>query len=371
MAATKKETGKRKTGRARGEREPGLLRGKSAQDVAETRPLSEFTAIDVLTRVLNEHLAQTRVTVGFGDDAAVLGRPEGELVCTVDASLEGVHFDLRWLSLEHAARRAFHAAVSDIAAMGAKPLVALVALEVPPHTAFDSFAAIARGQARAVRETGCPIVGGNVSRGRGFGFTTTALGTCRRGHGVTRRGAKPGDEVWLSHDVGWAGLGLRLLQSGAVVFREGRYRCVGDLGRDATFAARRWSAPQARVSTGMQWASRVHAMIDISDSLASETRHLAQASQVALVLDAKRMRDSHRRVWRTAQRLGRDPLHSILYSGEEYALLATGPSRNRPDDALVIGAVEEGSGAFITDAGKRSALHEGFDHLTSFPEARR
>lgn len=371
MAATKKETGKRKKGWAMGDREPRVLRGEAVVDAAEAPPLSEFTAIDALTRVLNEHLAQSRVTVGFGDDAAVLGRPEGELVCTVDTSLEGVHFDLRWLSLEHAARRAFHAAVSDIAAMGAKPLAALVALEVPSHTPLESFAAIARGQARAVRETGCPIVGGNVSRGRGFGFTTTALGTCRRGHAVTRRGAKPGDEVWLSHDVGWAGLGLSLLQSGAVLYQEGRYRCVGDQIRDATSAARRWSAPQARVSTGMQWASRVHAMIDISDSLASETRHLAQASGVALVLDAKRVRDAHRRIWRTAQRLGRDPLHSILYSGEEYALLATGFSRNRPEDALVIGAVEEGTGAFVTDAGKRSMLHEGFDHLTSFPEARR
>lgn len=370
MASTKAKSDKRKLRRAGDDRQPAASAVTPAMDVAEGPRVSEFTAIDVLTRVLNRRLDQTQIAVGFGDDAAVLRRPEGELVCTVDASLEGVHFDLRWLSLESAARRAFHAAVSDIAAMGAKPLAALVAIEVPPETSRDAFAAIARGQARAIDETRCSIVGGNVTRGRGFGFTTTVLGTCRRGRSITRAGAKPGDQIWLSEEVGWAGLGLELLQSGVVVFTQGRYQCIGEPQPAATSAARRWSNPKARVSTGLEWASRAHAMIDISDSLASEARHVAHASRVALVLDAAQLRNSHRRVWRAAQRLERDPLHLVLYSGEEYALLATGPSDKRPRDALVIGMVEAGTGAFITDEGKRSVLHQGFDHLTSFPQAR-
>lgn len=325
--------------------------------------VSEFRAIDVLARKLTWAPDDELLAVGLGDDAAVLRQPRGELVCSVDASLEGVHFDLRWLSLAQAARRAFHAAVSDLAAMGAKPLAALVALEVPPGTSVVGFQAIASGQARAVRETVCPIVGGNISRGKCFGFTTTVLGTCQRGRSVTRAGAQPGDEVWLSDEVGWAGCGLSLLQSGDVVFTGRGYQSRIEQSKMALFAARRWSEPRAKLATGSEWATSVHSMIDVSDSLASEARHLADASKAAVVLDARQLSKAHPRLTRTAKQLGLDPLSLVLYGGEDYALLATGRPDRRPFRAKVVGRVELGGGAFVEVDGERQPLGEGFDHL--------
>jgi thiamine-monophosphate kinase len=325
--------------------------------------ISEFEAIHVLTRKLTQGIDNELLSVGLGDDAAVLRQPHGELVCSVDASLEGVHFNLKWLSLEQAARRAFHAAVSDLAAMGAKPLAALVALEVPHGTLAGSFQAIARGQARAVRDTNCPIVGGNIARSRGFGFTTTVLGTCPRGTSVTRSGAQPGDEVWLSDEVGWAGFGLSLLQSEAVVFTSHGYQSQIEDTSVAAVAARRWSAPRAKVDTGLEWAKSARSMIDISDSLASEAHHLAEASKAAVILVGRQLLKVHPRLTRAAKTLERDTLSMVLYGGEDYALLATGPSEKRPPRAKVVGRVEPGHGAFLELDGQRHSLGEGFDHL--------
>jgi thiamine-monophosphate kinase len=326
--------------------------------------VSEFAAIEVLRRGLSRGPSSSALSVGIGDDAAVLRRPAGELVCSVDSSLEGVHFDSRWLSVELAARRATHAAVSDLAAMGADPLAAVVALEIPKGTSKATFAAIARGQARAARETGCPVVGGNITRGKRLAFTTTVLGTCKRGQSVLRSEAKPGDEIWLSDEVGWAGLGLSVLQAGQVTFTGRGYRASSaSVGRAGVTAAQHWSVPSAKVATGQAWRGRANSMIDISDSLASEAGHLAEASEVRLVLDAEALGEATRGLSRACETLGRDPLELVLYGGEDYALLATGPSRARPYDAKVIGLVERGKGAWLLRDGKRTRLRTGFDHL--------
>lgn len=323
--------------------------------------VSEFAAIALLEKVLTHGAQSANVVVGIGDDAAVFRRPSGELVCSVDSSLEGVHFDLRWLSVELAARRAMHAAVSDLAAMGATPLGAVVALEVPRGTPAATFAAIAKGQARAVRESGCPVVGGNITRGERLGFTTTVLGTCKSGASVLRSGAKPGDEVWLSDPVGWAGLGLSLLQAGSASGDATPRETSG--GRLRARAVRCWSTPSAKIETGRAWASRVNAMIDVSDSLASEARHLATMSKVKLVLEAGRLRSEHKALFAACAALGRDPWPLVLGGGEDYVLLATGPARRRPPGAHVVGYVTPGNGAWLERDGSQAALMPGFDHL--------
>lgn len=326
-------------------------------------PVSEFGAIDVIRRILSaEEQRSSAVRVGIGDDSAVLGRPKGELVWSVDASVEGIHFDVRWLGLEAIACRAFHAAASDLAAMGARPLGALVALEVPKGTSRQTFRAIAKGQARAVRETQCPIVGGNITRGNKLALTTTVLGECKPGSALLRSGARPGDEVWLSDEVGWAGLGLSLLQSGDVVFTSGRHASKVS-SRTALRAVTKWCAPQAKLETGLAWAKAAHSLIDVSDSLASEALHLATASGVALELDASQLLAAHPTLVRAARELHREPLPVILHGGEDYALLGTGPSSKRPSSAKVIGRVSVGKGAMALVDGKRVPLEPGFDHL--------
>src|SRR5689334_15269297 len=145
---------------------------------------SERDAIRALTRLFGGHAAKRAVRVGIGDDAAVL-EPGGErLVWTVDATVEGVHFRRELLSPED---------------MGARPVAALSSIVRPAWMADSAFFALARGQADAARELGCPIVGGNLSRGGELGVTTTVLGRAREP--ILRSGARAGDEMWLLGDV--------------------------------------------------------------------------------------------------------------------------------------------------------------------------
>lgn len=342
----------------------------------------EFDAIALLRRTLSP-LAQSasrsgagtgpsqpgepRLRVGIGDDAAVLETPGADLVWSNDASLEHVHFDLRYLSLECAAARAIHAAVSDLAAMGAKPLAALVALELPPRANQRAIAQIARGQAHASSELGCPIVGGNISRGVRYGFTTSVLGSTRRGRARLRSTARAGDEIWLSHSVGWAALGLRLFQDGRVRLGARGGLLWGELGepRAGRQAVQAWQRPRAKLAEGLRWATRCSALIDVSDGLASDARHIAAASKRQLILDRHALWQAHHELCVEAATCNVSAEQLILAGGEDYALLATGPRSKRPTDAIVIGRVETGEpGVFLESESERQPVTlAGHDHL--------
>lgn len=329
--------------------------------MAKRRSFGEFDGIDVLRGYL-ESTRSELVSIGIGDDAAVLRRPKGQLVVSVDASLEGTHFDLSWLSLQQAAERSFHAAASDLAAMGADPLAAVCALEAPNSADRGAFAAIGKGQARAARDLSCPLVGGNVTRAQCFGFTTTVLGTVGKKPRL-RSGAKPGDEVWLSHEAGWAGLGLGLFQQRLVTRVNGRLKYAVGLGRWTTRAVKAFTSPRAKLEVSQDWRTRVNSLIDTSDSLASELRHLATASKQRIIVDVEQLLATHRTVVRAALEMGLDPLSVVLSGGEDYALLGTGPAKMRPVDAIVLGRVEAGRGAVLSSGGKHQPLVGGFEHL--------
>src|SRR5689334_22219678 len=122
------------------------------------RPPTEEGFVDELAALFAVPGARSSVLVGIGDDAAVLRSPRLPLVWTIDTAVEGVHFDRAWLSVEDIGARAFHAAVSDLAAMGARPLAALSNLVVPRSSDRREPSRVARGQARAARELGCPVI---------------------------------------------------------------------------------------------------------------------------------------------------------------------------------------------------------------------
>src|SRR5204862_6770710 len=134
--------------------------------------------------------------------------------------------------------RAFQAAASDLAAMGARPLAALSALELPKGFSKRELARLTTGQALAARECGAPVVGGNVARARRLAITTTLLGTARAP--LRRDAARPGDELWLIGDVGLAALGLELL-------RKGSQRVGRGPGRACVEA---WRRPRALLADG-------------------------------------------------------------------------------------------------------------------------
>ena len=319
---------------------------------ARGRPVSEFSAISQLEALFRQPSA--RVELGIGDDAAVL-KSAGRWVWTVDAAVEHVHFERAWLSLADLGFRSFQAAASDVSAMGGAPFAALSSVIFPAHFADAELNQLARGQRAAARALGCAIVGGNLARGAELSITTTVVGSVQR-RPLLRSGARVGDELWLAGEVGWAAAGLRLLQAGT-------RRGTSAAARRALKAFRR---PQARLSAGLDLARGAHAAIDISDGLAGDARHLAQASSVELLIDLAALTATlSPALHALAPRCGVSALDLALYGGEDYAILAAGPKRARPTSARVIGSVGEGSGVWLLDGGKRRRAGRGFEHSSA------
>ena len=231
--------------------------------------LREFAAISELTELFRAR--HRLVEVGIGDDAAVL-KPFGRSVWTVDTAVEHVHFERRWLSLADLGWRSFNAAASDVCAMGGAPVAALSNVIFPEGFSAAELSLLARGQRAAARALGCEVVGGNLSRGSELSITTTVLGRVTRP--LLRSGARVGDELWLCGELGLAAAGLALLQRGD--------RSQSAAARRALRAFRR---PRAELAAGLALAARAHAAIDISDGLAGDAAHLAEASGVRVMFD--------------------------------------------------------------------------------------
>jgi len=311
--------------------------------------VSERSRIDLLRTQLAQGALAVGVRVGIGDDAAVL---DPDLVWTVDASVEGTHFDARWLSWEDVGWRSFMAASSDLAAMGAEPLAALSSLVLAPSFDDAALAALARGQAAASRAVGAPVVGGNLARGTETSITTSLLG--RAAEPVLRSGARPGDGVWLAGAVGLAAAGLGLLMQDARV-------------QDARFAEclAAWRRPVALIAQGRALRGVAHAAIDVSDGLAHDAAQIAEASGVSLFLDTRALQAiASAALVAAAERLGRDALDLALAGGEDYALLATSPA---PLEGFTrIGTVEpyrEARVLLLGDEGTKPHDPRGFDHF--------
>jgi len=310
--------------------------------------MDERGRIAMLARVLGTGAA-AGVRVGIGDDAVVLeAAGDGQIVWTIDEQVEGVHFRRDLVSDRDVGWRSFMAAASDVAAMGADPWCALCALVLPDAVDDTVLESLASGQREAADAVGAPVVGGNLSRGPVLSISTTLLGRCERA--VERRGAVAGDGLWLAGSAGLASAGLLALKSGAKA-----------PAIDVAVAA--WRRPRALVAEGRSMARVAHAAIDVSDGLARDAGHVAEASGVCLVLDEERLLAQHD-VVAAASALGADPLDLALHGGEDYALVAASPG---PIAGFRrIGEVRQGRGLLLrTPSGERPIEPLGFDHFVT------
>ena len=153
--------------------------------------------------------------VGIGDDAAVVEPERNRVeVLTVDAIVEGVHFDRAFVPADAIGHRALAVNLSDLAAMGAQPRLALLSMALPPALPLPDFDAITGGFAALAARHRLHVVGGNLTRSPGpLIIDVTAIGTVKRRQALTRSGARPGDDVYVSGTLGAAAAGLQLLQS--------------------------------------------------------------------------------------------------------------------------------------------------------------
>jgi thiamine-monophosphate kinase len=323
------------------------------------KSVGEFEAIELLRREHAKVALGRRVALGIGDDAAVLRAGGESWVWTLDSSVEGVHFDLAWCGLRQAAERAFVAALSDVAAMAAAPLAALCALSVPSGATRAQISAVARGQRAAGQRYACPVVGGNITRDTHWAFATTVLGVANGV--VSRSGALPGDEIWLIGTAGEAAAGLAWLKRASK-----RGARLEPKPRSLRRCVRAFLQPQARIEEGLRSGKVAHALLDVSDGVASECWHLAKSSGVRVVLDSRLLLDAASSELRAACReLELDPLELMLFGGEDYALLAAGPAAHRPQGARVLGHVVAGRGAWLRAERGLAPLGHGHDHLAA------
>ena len=304
--------------------------------------------------------AAAGVSLGIGDDAAVLEPPPGagRIVISVDEQVEGTHFRRELLSPEDIGYRATVAACSDLAAMGAKPWCAVAALSLPDWVSDDLLEAIARGQRDASRTLGLAIVGGNLTRGPVLSIATTVLGFSNAPRGpLLRSGAAEGDGVWIAGQLGLASLGLRALV-------EQRTERALEHARSV------WRRPSACIAEAASIAHRAHAAIDVSDGLAKDLGAICNASHVDAALDEAALVAFAVACGAAsaATMLGADVLAAMLGGGEDYALvIALDPSASEVEGFVRIGTfvARDGDAARVwligSDGGRRS-VSGGFDH---------
>lgn len=325
--------------------------------------VGEFELLDKVRRRLPQ--PGPRVRVGMGDDAAVT-EPGGVTATSIDAIVDGVHFRREHWTPAAIGRKAVGAALSDLAAMGAEPGEAYLAMGVPNDLGEEECLELLDGALGLAVETGTQLVGGNVTRAPALSVTVAVVGHAARAEDlVTRTGARPGEQLAVTGELGGAAVGLLLMQ---------RPELESAVGQQAAERLRtRQREPSPRLAAGAALArAGATAMIDISDGLGADAGHLAEASGVAMRIEASAL-PLRAGVTEVASAAGLDPLELAAGEGEDYELLAALPEAalqaavaavdEEGTKLTPIGRVVSGEGVEIRLPGRGQLTPRGFDQL--------
>ncbi|MBX5468392.1 MAG: thiamine-phosphate kinase [Thermoleophilaceae bacterium] len=324
--------------------------------------MAELELIEAIQKALSERAGIVR---GPGDDAAVARTPGEVTVTSVDAVVEDVHFRRSTHSSADIGHKALAAALSDLAAMGADGAHAYVALALPPGMATTEALALVEAMERLAERTGTTIAGGDVVSSPALVVAVTVTGWARSEAELAYRdGARPGDLVGVTGELGGSGAGLLLL-SGTEVDLPGERR---------TSLLERHLRPEPLLATGRALAGAgATAMIDVSDGVATDAGHLARRSGVEIEIEAAAL-PLQAGVAETALAAGRDPIELAAGAGEDFELLLAAPPERRADleraaraagtRVTWIGSVREGEPRLLLldERGRVLALG-GYEHL--------
>ncbi len=328
--------------------------------------MAEF---DLIERIrVRTAIERADVRLGIGDDAAVLAVPAGQdlVVCT-DTLVEGVHFPVR-TDASDIGWKALAVNLSDLAAMGATPAWATLALTLPEanSTWVDAFA---DGFAALAREHKLALVGGDTTRGP-LTITVTAHGFVPPGSALTRAGARVGDRVYVTGSLGDAAAGLACLDRDHARATE-LFQAAGTT-REALLA--RLNRPTPRIAQGLALRGLASACIDISDGLVADLGHIAATSGVGVVIDAASLPASAAllTLFDDAERAALQ-----LCGGDDYELCFTAPEPATEElrqtlarlggGATCVGRIVEGVGVRVIDAqgGDLVLPRAGWEHFAT------
>jgi len=327
--------------------------------------IPEFALIEQIRARFGERGG--RVLIGSGDDGAVT-RCEGVTVTSVDGFVEGVHFRLATTSMRDLGHKCLAGACSDIAAMGALPGEAYFVLGLPTHLAAGEVTDFAEGAEALAADLGVAICGGDLSRSHELFVAVTATGhAAGEQELVSRAGARPGDRVGVTGTLGGAAAGLLLLE-----------RKLGGLDPEIgeTLIARQLR-PRPRLEAGRALAQAgVHAMIDVSDGVASDGARVAERSGVRVEIELSRL-PVEEGVTAVAAKAGIEPIELAAGGGEDYELLITVAEDLAPEAESAaeqggtavtwIGRVREGGGVRLLAGDGTERSLRGWDHLAPRP----
>jgi thiamine-monophosphate kinase len=328
-------------------------------DIAE---LGEFGLIEYLTK--NIEIKNASTILGVGDDAAVVDFLGKQVVVTTDMLVEGVHFDLMYTPLKHLGYKAVIANLSDVYAMNAKPTQITVSIAMSNRFSVEALEEFYEGIYAACEKYDVDIIGGDTTTSqKGFVISITALGEVLENNFVTRSGAKKGDILCVSGDLGAAFIGLTFLEREKRIYLENP-GIQPDLEGEE-YVIGRVLKPEARKDIVEFFeASKIlpTAMIDVSDGLSSEILHVCKASNVGCVLHEDKI-PIMEQTKNAAFKFTLDPTLSALSGGEDYELLFTIDQKDyeklkgHPDIAAIGYMTEPGEGVnIITKGGSKHAL---------------
>jgi len=254
---------------------------------------------------------------GIGDDVAVIEMGKKALLITTDILIEDIHFDLSWTDPHQLGRKALAVNLSDIASMGGTPKYFLISIGLPKNLPLSFVSSFYRGLKKEATRFRVELIGGDTSLSQKIVINICLLGEGRKKDLLFRRGARVGDDLFVSGTLGDAALGLRILQ------KKGK-------AKGAEGLIKKHLSPRPRLELGQaiakhHWAT---AMIDVSDGLLIDTSHLIQESGVGVRIWEDQIPLSRfYRKW--VHSFSKDPFRFALSGGEDYELLFTAPPELR------------------------------------------
>lgn len=290
----------------------------------EISDLGEFGLINRLTKDFPITNPQTKT--GIGDDAAILSFGESDVVVTTDLLLEGIHFDLRYVPLQHLGYKAAIVNFSDIYAMNATPRQITVSLGISSRFTVEHIETIYAGIRRACEIYGVDLVGGDTSASvTGLVISITCIGDVGKGEEVKRSGAKPTDIICVSGDLGAAFMGLQLLERENAI-------AAGQKDFQPDFAGKeyileRQLKPEARrdiIELLRKEGIKPTSMIDVSDGLSSELLHICRSSEVGCRIYEDKIPIDYQTAL-MAEEFNMNLVTAAMNGGEDYELLFTVP----------------------------------------------